>query len=64
MKESQNRPSAQEKLRRQRRTLLAGLAAAGLAYAAPGLLSLNEAQAYSGPSRRSRPSRYSGHSRA
>ena len=63
MEERQNRQSAQEKLRRQRRTILAGLAAAGLAYAAPGLLSLNEAHAYSHPSRRSRPSHRSRPSR-
>ncbi len=48
----------QEALRRQRRTLLAGLAFAGMAYMAPGLVSLNEARAYSYSSR-SRSSRFS-----
>lgn len=48
-----------EELRRQRRTLLAGLALAGVAYMAPGFVTVNTAHAGSRDSRPSRRSRYS-----
>ena len=54
MKETRD-PSAAEDFREQRRRILAGLVAAGMAYAAPTLLTLNEARAASFPSRPSRP---------
>ena len=66
MTESQNNTERKEALRRQRRALLAGLALAGVAYMAPGMVTVNEAQAhshYTRPSRRSRPSRPSRRSR-
>ena len=58
--------TGKDALRRQRRALLAGLALAGVAYMAPGIVTVNEAQAhshYTRPSRRSRPSRPSRRSR-
>ena len=51
--------SAKEALRRQRRVLLAGLALAGVAYMAPGMVTVNEAHAGSRDSRPSRRSHYS-----
>lgn len=66
MTESRNKTTERndehrESVRRQRRALLAGLACAGIAYMAPGIVSVNEAQAhsrYTRPSRPSHPSRY------
>ena len=58
--------TGKDALRRQRRALLAGLALAGVAYMAPGMVTVNEAQAhshYTRPSRRSRPSRRRRYSR-
>lgn len=49
--------------RSSRRHFLLGLVAAGLAYAAPTLTGLDEAQAHSHRTRRTRRTRYTAHTR-